>query len=67
MEKLNLTIVSEGTLTSLTLTPTLRDQIVEAQKKMWAWIRSGNGSVRMILRCNASIEIVRGFFGLKIG
>jgi hypothetical protein len=34
---------------------------------MWAWIRSGNGSVRMILRCNASIEIVRGFFGLKIG
>src|SRR6185369_3559125 len=32
IEKLNLTIVAEGTLTNLTLTPTLRDQIVAAQK-----------------------------------
>ena len=32
MENLNLAIVSEGTITNLTLTPTLRDQIVEAQK-----------------------------------
>ena len=32
MEKLNLTIVSEGTLANVTLTPTLRDQIVDAQK-----------------------------------
>ena len=30
MEKLNLAIVSEGTLANITLTPTLRDQIVPA-------------------------------------
>ena len=32
MEKLNLAIVAEGTLNNVTLTPTLRDQIVVAQK-----------------------------------
>ena len=32
MEKLNLAIVAEGTLTNLILTPTLRDQIIAAQK-----------------------------------
>ena len=31
-KKLNLAIVSEGTLANITLTPTLRDRIVEAQK-----------------------------------
>ena len=33
MEKLNLAIVAEGTLTNITLTPTLRDQIIAAQEK----------------------------------
>ena len=32
MEKLNMAIVSEGTITNITLTPTLWDQIVDAQK-----------------------------------
>ena len=32
MEKLNLTMVAEGTLTNITLTPTLRDQIIAAQR-----------------------------------
>ena len=32
MEKLNLAMVVEGTLTNITLTPTLRDQIIAAQK-----------------------------------
>ena len=32
MEKMNLTMVSEGTLATLTLTPTLRDHIIAAQK-----------------------------------
>ena len=32
MEKLNLAIVPEGTFANITLTPTLRDQIVDAQK-----------------------------------
>ena len=32
MENLNLTIVAEGTLANITLTPTLRDQIIAAQK-----------------------------------
>ena len=32
MEKMNLAIVAEGTLTNLILTPTLRDQIIAAQK-----------------------------------
>ena len=32
MEKMNLTMVSEGTLANLTLTPTLRDHIITAQK-----------------------------------
>ena len=32
MEKMNLAIVSEGTLANITLTPTLRDQIIAAQK-----------------------------------
>ena len=30
MEKINLTIVPKGTLANITLTPTLRDQIVDA-------------------------------------
>ena len=32
MEKMNLTMVSEGTLATLTLTPTLRDHIIAAQR-----------------------------------
>ena len=32
MEKLNLVMIAEGTLTNITLAPTLRDQIVDAQK-----------------------------------
>ena len=32
MEKMNLAIVAEGTLTNITLTPTLRDQIIPAQR-----------------------------------
>ena len=32
MEKMNLAIVAEGTLTNITLTPTLRDQIIAAQR-----------------------------------
>ena len=32
MEKLNLAMVVEGTLTNITLTPTLRDQIIAAQR-----------------------------------
>ena len=32
MEKMNLAIVSEGTLANVTLIPTLRDQIIVAQK-----------------------------------
>ena len=32
MEKMNLTMVSKGTLANLTLTPTLRDHIIAAQK-----------------------------------
>ena len=32
MEKVNLTMVSEGTLANLTLTPTLWDQVIAAQK-----------------------------------
>ena len=33
MEKLNLSIIPHGTLAHLELTPTLRDLIIEAQKK----------------------------------
>ena len=33
MEKLNLSIVTHGTLAHLELTPSLRDLIIEAQKK----------------------------------
>ena len=32
MEKLNLVMVAEGTLINITLTPTLRDQIIAVQK-----------------------------------
>ena len=32
MEKLNLVMIAEGTLTNITLTPTLRDQIIAAQR-----------------------------------
>ena len=32
MERMNLAIVSEGTLANLTLAPTLRDHIIAAQK-----------------------------------
>jgi len=37
------------------------------RKMMWAWIRSDNGSVRMILRFNAFIKIVKGFYDSRIG
>ena len=67
MEKLNLAIVSEGTHTNLTLTPTLRDQIVEAQKNDAGMDKIRQRLSEMILRCSASIKIVRGFFGFKIG
>ena len=45
MEKLNLAIVSEGTLANITLTPTLRDQIVAAQKN-----NAGMEKIRQRLR-----------------
>ena len=32
MEKMNLAIVAEGTLANIVLTPTLRDQVIAAQK-----------------------------------
>ena len=32
MEKINLAIVSEGTIANITLTPTIRDQIIAAQR-----------------------------------
>ena len=32
MEKMNLAIVAEGTLANIILTPTLRDQVIAAQK-----------------------------------
>ena len=47
MEKLNLTIVSDGTLANITLTPTLRDRIVAAQKNS-----AGTEKIRQRLREN---------------
>jgi len=47
MEKMNLTMVSEGTLANLTLTPTLRDHIIAAQKN-----NIGMGKIRQRLRKN---------------
>ena len=44
MEKMNLTMVSEGTLANLTLTPTLRDHIIAAQKN-----NVGMGKIRQRL------------------
>ena len=32
IEKMNLAIVSEGTIANITLTPTIRDQIIAAQR-----------------------------------
>jgi len=37
------------------------------RKMMWACIRSDNGSVGMILRFNAFIKIVKGFYASRIG
>jgi len=47
MEKLNLVMVAEGTLTNITLTPTLRDQIIAAQKN-----DAGMGKIRQRLSEN---------------
>ena len=44
MEKMNLTMVSEGTLANLTLTTTLRDHIIAAQKN-----NIGMGKIRQRL------------------
>ena len=44
MEKMNLTMVSEGTLANLTLTPILRDHIIAAQKN-----NIGMGKIRQRL------------------
>ena len=44
IEKMNLTMVSEGTLANLTLTPTLRDHIIAAQKN-----NIGMGKIRQRL------------------
>ena len=67
MEKLNLAIVSEGTLANLTLTPTLRDQIVEAQKN-----DAGMDKIRQRLSENdpqvqCFHQDSEGFFGFRIG
>ena len=67
MEKLNLAIVSEATLTNLTLTPTLRDQIVKAQKN-----DAGMDKIRQRLSENdpqvqCFHRYSEGFFGFKIG
>ena len=47
MEKLNLVMVAEGTLTNITLTPTLRDQIIAAQRN-----NMGTEKIRQRLREN---------------
>ena len=47
MEKMNLTMVSEGTIANLTLAPTLRDRIVAAQKN-----NVGMAKIRQRLRKN---------------
>jgi len=44
MEKMNLAMVSEGTLANLTLTPTLRDHIIAAQKN-----NVGMGKIRQMI------------------
>ena len=50
MEKINLTIVAEGTLANIVLTPTLRDQITAAQKS-----DVGMGKIRQRLSKNDPI------------
>ena len=67
IEKMNLAIVAEGTLTNLILTPTLRDQISAAQKS-----DVGMGKIRQRLSENGpkfsvSIKIMMGCYGSKIG
>ena len=47
MEKMNLAIRAEGTLTNITLTPTLRDQIIAAQRN-----DVGMGKIRQRLSKN---------------
>jgi len=47
MEKMNLAMVSEGTLANLTLTPTLRDHIIAAQKN-----NVGMGKIRQRIEEN---------------
>jgi len=67
MEKMNLAIVAEGTLTNLILTPTLRDQIIAAQKSDVAWARLGKGSVKVTPEFSVSIKIMMGCYGSRIG
>ena len=66
MEKLKLTIVLEGTLANLTLTPTLRDQITATQKD-----DIGMGKIRQSLSENdPQVECFHQDsegFGLEIG
>ena len=47
MEKMNLAIVAEGTLANIVLTPTLRDQVIAAQKN-----NSGMEKIRQRLKEN---------------
>ena len=60
-------IVAEGTLTNVTLTPTLRDQIVAAQKndvgmdKIRQWLGENNPQVQCIHQDS------EGFYGSRIG
>ena len=51
MEKMNLTMVFEGTLANLTLTPTLRDHIIAAQKN-----NVGMGRIRQRLGENDPLK-----------
>jgi len=66
MEKMNLAIRAEGTLTNITLTPTLRDQIIAAQKN-----DVGMGKIRQRLsendpRVQCFHQDSEEVFGLKI-
>ena len=66
MERLNLSIVFEGTLANVALTPTLRDQVVTAQKNNTGMEKIRQRLMEMILGLHVFTRTVRVSCGLII-
>jgi len=66
MRKLQLEMISQGTLNHISVEPTLHDQIIMAHYMIKVLGSSNKNSLRGTENINASAKITREFYGLKV-